>query len=77
MDTYSETETEIEEIPDALSSPGPSASEAVDVPNLLSRLKCPAPSNLSKKRKLNSNPPKGLKSGKGSVTIDFGEPFVK
>ena len=67
MDTYSEAETEIEEI---LSSPGPSSSEALDVHNLLSRLKCPAPSDLSRKRKLNSNPPKGLKSSKGSVAAE-------
>ena len=53
MDTFSETE--IEEIPVSLSSPGPSNSEAsviVDVPNLFSKLKCPAPSDLSRKRKL-------------------------
>ena len=60
IDTYSETETEIEEISDVLSSPDPSTSEGVDVPNLLSRLKCPTPSDLSRKRKWNSNPPKSL-----------------
>ena len=42
-----------EEITDiSLSSSGPSSSETVDVPNLLSRLKCPASSDLSRKRKL-------------------------
>ncbi len=60
-----------EEITDiSLSSSGPSSSETVDVPNLLSRLKCPASSDLSRKRKLKSNPPKGLRSGKGSVAVE-------
>ena len=60
-----------EEITDiSLSSSGPSSSETVDVPNLLSRLKCPASSDLSRKRKLKSNPPKGLWSGKGSVAVE-------
>ena len=46
-----------------------SSCSAVDVPSLLSRLRCPAPSDLSRKRKLKSNPPKGVKHGKGAVTV--------
>ncbi len=57
----------------APSSTGPSSSEAsvtVDVHSLLSKLKCPTPSNLSRKRKIKSNSPKGLKRSKGTVAME-------
>ena len=38
--------------------------------SLLSKLKCPAPSDLSRKRKVKSNPPKGLKRGKGMIATE-------
>ena len=42
----------------------------VHVPSLLSRLKSPAPSDLSRKRKLKTNPLKGMKHGEGAVTAE-------
>ncbi len=51
--TDSLSETEFEEIPVAPSSSGP-----------LSKLKCPI---CPERKKLKSNPPKGLKRGKGTV----------
>ncbi len=39
----------------------------VSVPNLLARLKCPKSSDLSRKRKVQSNPPKNKKQCKGAV----------
>lgn len=68
-DSFSETE-EIEPEPEAPAAGGPSTSVAVDVPSLLSKLRSPAPSDLSRKRKLNTNPPKGLKRGKGAVAAE-------
>ena len=67
------SESEIEEIPLPPTSSGPSSSESsadVAVPSLLSKLKCPAPSDLSSKRKVKSNPPKGLKRGKGVIATE-------
>lgn len=55
-----------------LSSSHSTDSEPVtSVPSLLDRLRSPTLSDLSRKRKVHSNPPKGVKRGKGAVA---GEP---
>ncbi len=43
---------------------------SVSVHNLLDRLKCPKSSDLSRKRKIRSNPPKGKKRSKGAVATE-------
>ena len=80
-----DTETEI---PDVRSSPGPSSSE-IDVPNLMKEeitdisLSSSGPSSSKTVdvpnllRKLKSNPPKGLRSGKSSVAVEPSIPRVK
>lgn len=70
MAEYMSSGDTIEEIePEAEALGSTSSCSAVDVPSLLSRLRCPAPSDLSRKRNLKTNPPKGVKRGKGAVTV--------
>ena len=47
----------------------------VDVPSLLSWLRCPTSSELARKRKVKSNPPKGVKHGKGAVSVEPSVPL--
>ena len=44
---------------------------STEVASILSRHRSPPPTDLSRKRKISSNPPKGTKKGKGNVS---GEP---
>ena len=43
---------------------------STEVPSILSKLKSPALSDLSRKRKISSNPPKGTKKGKGRASSE-------
>ena len=43
---------------------------STEVASFLSKLRSPAPSDLSRKRKISSNPPKGMKEGKGSASSE-------
>ena len=43
---------------------------STEVASFLSKLRSPAPSDLSRKRKLSSNPPKGMKKEKGSASSE-------
>ena len=43
---------------------------STEVATILNKLRCPAPSDLSRKRKISSNPPKGMKKGKGSASSE-------
>ena len=46
-------------------------NEVIDLPvSLLSRLKSPTLADLARKRKVRTNPPKGIKKGKGAVAAD-------
>ena len=63
LDSYSESEDSqlsLQEDPEEV-------TPSVSVHNLLDRLKCPKSSDLSRKRKIRSNPPKGKKRSKGAV----------
>ena len=40
------------------------------IASILNRLRSPTPSDLSRKRKVASNPPKGAKKGKGNVSSE-------
>ena len=63
LDSYSESEdSELSEDPVEVS-----VATSVSVPSLLDRLKCPTSSNLSRKRKIRTNPPKGKKRSKGGL----------
>lgn len=56
-----------DDIPEESSVTETSSSE---VNSLLSRLRAPLPSDLSRKRKVRSNPPSGVKRGRGTVASD-------
>ena len=43
---------------------------STEVPSILSRLRSPTPSDLSRKRKISSNPPKRMKKGIGSASSE-------
>ena len=43
---------------------------STEVASIVSRLRSPTPSDLSRKRKVPSNPPKGTKKGKGNVSSE-------
>ena len=71
-ESFSDTEVSMAEV-SSDPEPGPSTSVTVanvDVPSLLSRLRCPTPSELARKRKVKSNPPKGVKCGKSAVSVE-------
>ena len=46
------------------------SSSSAGRPSILDRLKSPTPSDLSRSRRIKTNPPKGVKRGKGRVTAE-------
>ena len=56
---------------DATASSSMDADQSsTEVASFLSKLRSPAPSDLSRKRKISSNPPKEMKKGKGSASSE-------
>ena len=50
---------------------------SIKVASILNRLRSPIPSELSRKRKVASNPPKGSKKGKGNVSCELLNVFIE
>ena len=54
----------------AASSSMDTDESSTEVASILSKLRSPAPSDLSRKGKISSNPPKGMKKGKGRASSE-------